>query len=131
MTVTLLKRLATLVALVCLAATLNTSAVGAQDSRPGTEAALAGDQTPEQQIERLYGAVFDRAPDEAGFAFWVNELRSGARNLRQIADAMVGVSPEFRDTYGNLDNRGFVNRLYLNVQGRPGDTAAVDFWTCL
>lgn len=129
MTVTLLKRLATLAALVCLAATLNTSAVGAQESRPGTEAALAGDQTPEQQINRLYGAVFDRAPDAGGFAFWVNELTSGARNLQQIADAMVGVSPEFADTYGNLDNNNFVNQLYLNVQERNGDTAGIAFWT--
>lgn len=129
MTVTLLKRLATLAALVCLAATLNTSAVGAQESRPGSEAALAGDQTPGQQINRLYGAVFDREPDAGGFAFWVNELTSGARNLQQVADAMVGISPEFTDTYGDLNNRDFVNRLYQNVQGRPGETSGVDFWT--
>lgn len=131
MTVTLLKRLATLAALVCLAATLNTSVVGAQESRPGTEAALAGDQTPGQQINRLYGAIFQREPDAGGFAFWVNELDTGARTLQQIADAMVGISPEFADTYGNLDNRNFVNRLYLNVQGRPGedDPTGSAFWT--
>jgi len=128
MTVTLLKRLATLAALVCLAATLNTSAVGAQESRPGTQAALAGDQTPELQINRLYSAVFARDPDAGGFAFWVNELTSGARNLQQIADAMVSVSPEFTDTYGNLDNAGFVNQLYLNVQDRPGEASGIAFW---
>ena len=128
MTVTLLKRLATLVALVCLSATLATSPVGAQESRPGTDASLAGDQTPEQQINRLYGAVFDRQPDAGGFAFWVNQLNSGARNLTQIADAMVGSSPEFTDTYGDLNNRDFVNQLYLNVQDRPGEAGGVDFW---
>lgn len=129
MTVTLLKRLATLAALVCLSATLNTSVVGAQESRPGTTAALAGDQTPEQQINRLYGAIFAREPDDGGFAFWVNELTSGARTLQQIADAMVGISPEFTDTYGNLANGPFVDQLYLNVQGRPGEASGAAFWT--
>lgn len=129
MTVTLLKRLATLAALICLAATLNTSAVGAQESRPGTEAALAGDQTPEQQISRLYGAVFAREPDAGGFAFWVNELETNTRNLREIADAMVGVSPEFTATYGDLANGPFVDQLYLNVQNRPGEVAGAAFWT--
>jgi hypothetical protein len=126
---TLLKRLATLVALLTLAATLGTTAVAAQETRPGRDAALAGDQTPELQIQRLYGAVFDRDPDAGGFAFWVNELTSGARSLSQIADAMVGISPEFTDTYGNLDNAGFVNQLYLNVQDRPGEAGGVAFWT--
>lgn len=117
-----------LAALVTLAATLNTTAVSAQDTRPGSSASLAADQTPELQIQRLYGAVFDRAPDDGGFAFWVNELKSGARSLREIADAMVGISPEFTDTYGNLNNLDFVNRLYLNVQGRPGEAGGVAFW---
>lgn len=129
MTVTLLKRLATLAALVCLAATLSTSAVGAQASRPGSEAALAGDQTPELQINRVYAAVFDREPDAGGFAFWVNELTSGARNLQQIADAMVGISPEFTDTYGALGDDAFVNQLYLNVQKRNGDAGGIAFWS--
>ncbi len=72
--------------------------------------------------------MFGRAPDAGGFAFWVNELKSGARSLREIADAMVGISPEFTDTYGNLNNLDFVNRLYLNVQDRPGESGGVAFW---
>ncbi len=130
MTVTLLKRLATLAAVVCLAATLNTSAVGAQESRPGSSAAaLAGDQTPTQQIERLYGAIFGRSPDAGGQAFWEDQLTSGTRTLAQIAGLMVGSSQEFIDLYGNLNNREFVNQLYLNVQDRPGETDGVNFWT--
>ncbi len=129
MTVTLLKRLAMLAALVTLAASLNSTAVSAQETRPGSTASLAADQTPELQIQRLYGAVFDRAPDAAGQAFWVNQLTSGARGLRQIADAMIDISPEFTETYGDLDNLGFINQLYLNVQDRPGEAGGVAFWT--
>lgn len=126
---TLRKRLAALAALVTLTTILSTTAVTAQETRPGSEAALAADQTPSLQVERLYGAVLDRDPDPQGFAFWLDQLTSGARSLRQIADVMVGVTPEFTDLYGDLDNAAFVNQLYLNVQDRPGEAGGVAFWT--
>ncbi len=129
MTGTLLKRLATLAALITLAATLSTTTVSAQETRPGSEASLAADQTPSLQIDRLYLAIFGRQPDPGGKAFWLDQLTSGARTLSQIADLMVGSSDEFTDLYGALDNNGFVNQLYLNVQGRNGDAGGIAFWS--
>lgn len=129
MTSRLLKRLATLAALVTLAATLSPTTVSAQETRPGATASLADDQTPTLQVTRLYGAVLGRQPDAQGLAFWINELASGKRTLVQIADAMVSVTPEFAARYGQLGNRDFINQLYLNVQGRPGEPGGVNYWT--
>src|SRR5690606_20833944 len=76
---------------------------------------------------RLYGGAFDRTPDEAGFLFWVDYLDAGS----SLSDAAAGfiASAEFAALYGSsLSNPDFVAQLYLNVLGRPGEAAGVDFW---
>jgi hypothetical protein len=37
-------------------------------------------------------------------------------------------SQEFRTKYGALDNRNFVNQLYLNVLDRNGEAAGITGW---
>ncbi|MGI8938467.1 MAG: DUF4214 domain-containing protein [Iamia sp.] len=37
-------------------------------------------------------------------------------------------SSEFRSRYGTLDDAGFVDRLYLNVLGRPSDPSGRQYW---
>ncbi|MEZ5340090.1 MAG: DUF4214 domain-containing protein [Acidimicrobiales bacterium] len=37
-------------------------------------------------------------------------------------------SPEFVQTYGNLDNRAFVRQLYLNVMKREPDAGGWNYW---
>ena len=48
--------------------------------------------------------------------------------MRNIANFFIG-SPEFLDTYRNLDNAGFLALLYRNVMDREGDTAGIGYWT--
>jgi hypothetical protein len=79
------------------------------------------------QVTRLYDTVFDRAPDDAGLAFWTNALRVGAADLDDVAELFVA-SPEFRDRYGDLGTGDFVNLLYRNVLDREADPAGRDFW---
>lgn len=81
----------------------------------------------EGRILRLYRAVFGRAPDDEGMAFWVDEAEGG-QTLEQIA-ARFMVSPEFESRFG-VDPNGvnLVDSLYRNVLGRRGDQAGVDFW---
>ncbi len=77
-------------------------------------------------IERLYGAVFGRSPDQAGFDYWVG-VYVGGTPLRSIATEFM-VSPEWTSTYGSLDNAEFVRVIYANVLGREPDQAGYDYW---
>lgn len=78
-------------------------------------------------VYRLYKAYFDRAPDAGGSCFWVRRLVGGA-GLDDVSDSFAS-SQEFADTYGSLSNREFVELVYSNVLGRPGEVNGVDFWT--
>lgn len=89
---------------------------------PSDEARPADDQ-----IVRLYRAVFGRTPDASGFAYWTDRYRSGL-SLRAVADSFA-TSPEWNSRYGGgLDNGAFVDALYSNVLGRPGDASGRAYW---
>lgn len=78
-------------------------------------------------IFRLYTATLDRAPDAAGFSGWSANLSDGAEFLNVVAGFVN--SREFQNTYGTLDNGGFVSLLYRNVLDRAPDTAGLASWT--
>ncbi len=78
------------------------------------------------QVARLYLAYFLRPPDDAGWAYW-SAVRARGASLAAVS-AEFAASPEFTATYGELDNAAFVDRLYENVLGRPGDLAGTEFW---
>ncbi|MEM7317616.1 MAG: DUF4214 domain-containing protein [Pseudomonadota bacterium] len=86
------------------------------------EKALAG------QIYRLYGATLDREPDAGGFLGWFDGLNSGRIDLNQAAGGFAR-SAEFAQTYGALDDAGFVELLYQNVLGRTASAAEIEAWT--
>lgn len=78
-------------------------------------------------ITRLYTAFFERQPEQGGFEFWTEEYSSGRWNLDRMARQFV-VSDEFVDTYGSLTNEEFVDLIYQNIQGRPGEPSGRAFW---
>ncbi|MCU1353063.1 MAG: hypothetical protein JWM05_2272 [Acidimicrobiales bacterium] len=78
-------------------------------------------------IVRLFQAYFLRLPDLGGLNYWVDRSRHGL-TLRAISQTFAE-SPEFIARYGSLTNRGFVELVYQNVLGRPGETSGVDYWT--
>jgi hypothetical protein len=78
-------------------------------------------------VYRLYQATLDRAPDTAGQAGWTEQLATGANTLAGVAAGFVG-SREFQNTYGGLDNAGFVTLLYQNVLGRAPDAGGLAGW---
>ena len=57
----------------------------------------------------------------------IGQFQSG-QSLTAIA-SVFAASSEFATRYGNLSNREFVNQIYMNVLGRPADSAGSDFWT--
>lgn len=78
-------------------------------------------------VYRLYQATLDRAPDLGGFEAWTDRLGSGTEFL-SVVTGFVG-SPEFQNTYGDLDNTQFVNLLYNNVLDREADARGLSSWT--
>jgi hypothetical protein len=80
-------------------------------------------------VVRLYFAAFNRIPDYGGLLFWIHAYRAGT-SLETIAQAFVD-SPEFQQTYGNLNNTQYVTLLYQNVLGRAPDPAGLAYWVGL
>jgi hypothetical protein len=78
------------------------------------------------QAYRLYQAALDRTPDERGLAGWIKFMDEGGA-LTTMAQQFID-SQEFRTKYGALDNRNFVNQLYLNVLDRNGEAAGITGW---
>ena len=96
---------------------------------------LIGDGTPslslesvEGEVYRAFQAVFDRAPDLGGFNAFVTEVRAGRLTQEDVITEFVE-SPEFQQTFGSLDNRGFVEQLFRNVLDREGDAQGVTNFT--
>ncbi len=79
------------------------------------------------QVARLYLAFFGDLPDEKGMAHWSAELINGGRNLESVAQALAQ-SEQFRQRYGRLSNRQFVELVYDNVLERPPDSGGLQHW---
>ncbi|WP_153110542.1 DUF4347 domain-containing protein [Propionivibrio limicola] len=76
-----------------------------------------------ENLVLLYDAAFGRAPDLAGLSYWA----TGELSIDEIAHAFMG-SAEWQQTIGTLDDRSYVEQLYLNVLDRAGEDAGVDYW---
>ena len=87
------------------------------------EHALAEDQS----LARLYKAVFDRMPDTDGFQYWSERLDTGL-NFDDVVENFL-VSPEFTNTYSELDNSQFLDTLYNNVLNRDADSEGHQYWS--
>src|SRR5690606_31064313 len=77
---------------------------------------------------RLYRAYFLRIPDKGGLAYWIRQRRVNGKRLNAISDSFAS-SSEFKNKYGKLSNRKFVELVYKNVLGRTGETSGVNYWT--
>lgn len=90
--------------------------------RAGTDATKNVDPTV-----RLYSAYLVRIPDKGGLDFWLNRRRNGW-TLSRISNNFAK-SSEFTGRYGTLSNRAFVEQIYQNVLGRPGEASGITYWT--
>ncbi len=82
--------------------------------------------TNQQKIAALYAAVFNRAPDTAGFEYWYSQMLIG-KDLNALSEAFA-THPTFISTYGSLSNEDFVKALYQNILGRAGEASGVGKW---
>jgi len=78
-------------------------------------------------IAQLYAALFNRAPDAAGFTFWVQAYENGA-SLDTLVQSFL-TSPEALAIYPtNQTNTQFVTAFYTSVFGRGPDPEGLTFW---
>jgi len=82
----------------------------------------------QSSIAHLYVALFGRAPDAAGFAFWTQALADGA-SLASITQGFMK-TPEARAIYSESQtSTQFVTAYYASVMGRAPDASGLAFWT--
>ena len=75
-------------------------------------------------LTSLYNTALDRAPDDAGLAFWVGQAEGG-QDYTSLASAFLG-SQEFRDRFGtDLGPELLVPLLYRNAFGREPEPDAL------
>jgi hypothetical protein len=95
----------------------------------------------QQLVAANYDAFFGRAPDAAGFNFWVGQFNAGqgsvATVLSNIASSFA-ISSEAQALYPFLANPqgatpaqigAFIDSVYDNLFNRPSDAAGVTYWT--
>ncbi|WP_313473431.1 DUF4214 domain-containing protein [Stutzerimonas kunmingensis] len=81
------------------------------------------------RLAELYTAVFDRAPDAAGLAYWSDELSSGKMNLETIAANWMTSQPEALERYPqSMSSDAFIQAIYANVLDRQPVTADYAYW---
>lgn len=79
------------------------------------------------KVYRLYQAAFDRTPDDAGYAYWLNAMDHGY-SLNQISD-LVLANKEAVDLYmTDPSDNYFVTQLYHHVLHRDPDAGGLAFW---
>lgn len=85
---------------------------------------VSANETRTQSITKLYVAVFNRAPDSAGLAYWVKSDFS----LDQIAMSFFDQEETQLKYPPELSVRSFVREVYLNLFNREPDLAGLDYW---
>ena len=111
------------------ASTDNTASTGNvdQSTDTGTTANVDDSNDAEAQIAELYIATFDRAPDEAGLKYWVEQHQEHGMTIEQIAQSFFD-QPETKAMYGDGDVESFIDSVYEHVLDRKPDAAGKDYW---
>ncbi len=91
-----------------------------------TNALSVSDEWAGVQIDDLYRKILGREADASGRANWLSAIRGGMR-IEDIAAGFYG-STEYFNKAGKT-NAGFVDKLYLDLLGRPADSGGRTTWT--
>ena len=79
------------------------------------------------EISALYVALFGRAPDAEGLAYWASEVDKG-QSITSIANRMYATAPARAYYPTSATDIEIVNSFYQNVLGRPADPQGQSFW---
>ena len=80
-----------------------------------------------EQVSQLYIALFNRAPESAGFNYWVQRMNNGD-SFAFIAQEMFNCEAA-RVTYPkSFTSTQIINTFYANVLGRTPDAEGLTYW---
>lgn len=80
----------------------------------------------EGEIVRLYRSALGRDPDAEGYRYWVIRRIEGL-SLSTVADSFLA-GREYERRFGGGGDGEFVERVYRNVLGRPGEPDGAAYW---
>lgn len=89
--------------------------------------AVAANEEDAQAL-RLYQAIFDRAADQDGAEFWVDQLDDGMTAV-DIADFFLNSEEGQAFGYDEMSDAQFVSTLYDNAFDRDADADGLVYWT--
>lgn len=79
-------------------------------------------------VQQLYVGYLGRAADQAGLAYWENEITTGVLTMEQLRANLTNEQPEYLNAYGSLTRTQLVQRIYLNLFERNPDAEGWDYW---
>ena len=78
------------------------------------------------QIAALYAALFGRAPEKDGLAYWIGQLAT--LSAPAVAQAMFDCPPARTYYPAGMNNHELVTAFYGYVLGRTPDTEGLQYW---
>jgi hypothetical protein len=81
-------------------------------------------------IQKLYVAYFNRPADTAGLAYW-ETIVENAKGSTASVSANFAASAEYKAAYANMSNADVVNKIYMNLFGRPAEETGKAYWANL
>jgi hypothetical protein len=81
-------------------------------------------------IQKLYVAYFNRPADTAGLAYW-ETIVENAKGVTTTVSANFAASAEYKAAYANMSNADVVNKIYMNLFGRPAEDSGKTYWANL
>ena len=79
------------------------------------------------QVASLYVATFNRAPDAAGLAYWVNTSFGGHATIEQIAQSFFNQAETQTKYPTGTTDAAFVTSIYSNLFNRAPDAAGLTY----
>ena len=80
-------------------------------------------------LAELYVSFFNRAPDSAGLAYWVDQLDKGALSLEDISKNWMSEQAEGLAKYpSTLTEADFITQIYQAALGRAPDAEGLAYW---
>lgn len=78
-------------------------------------------------LVRMYAALLERNPDEAGINYWIAAHKNGI-SMRSLAEAFLA-SAEPAARYAGMGDAEFVDALYLAAIREAPDAPLADYWS--